>query len=70
MTNVGEVTKRPGTTAMQAGLVIVIVGAVLMILNALSEGRPPGWTVGIVVIGAVASVIGYARRILAALEAR
>lgn len=55
---------------MQAGLVIVIVGAVLMMLNAFSEGRPPGWTVGIVVIGAVVSVAGYARRILAALEAR
>lgn len=55
---------------MQAGLVIVIVGAALMMLNALSEGRPPGWAVGIVVIGAIASALGYARRILAALEAR
>lgn len=66
----GEVTKRPGTTAMQTGLVIVIVGAALMMLNALSEGRPPGWTVGVVVIGAIVAVLGYARRILAALETR
>ena len=55
---------------MQTGLVIVIVGAVLMVLNALNEGSPPGWTVGIAVIGVIVAVIGYARRILAAVESR
>ena len=55
---------------MQTGLAIVIVGAVLMVLNALNEGSPPGWTVGIVVIGVIVAVIGYARRILAAVESR
>ena len=66
----GELSKKPGTSAMQAGLVIVIVGAVLMVLNALNEGSPPGWTVGLVVIGVIVAVIGYARRILAAVESR
>lgn len=66
----GEVSKKPGTTAMQTGLVIVIVGVALMVLNGISEGQPPAWTVWTALIGVVVAVIGYAMRILAAVESR
>lgn len=71
MTNVGEVTKKKaGAATLNVGLVVLIVGGILAMLNAANEGSPPGWTLVLIGIGAVSTIGGYAHRILVSVESR
>lgn len=71
MTNAGEVAKKkPGTKTLTAGLIIAVLGAFGVLLSVMSGemGAPLTW--GMVIVGAIVAVVGYARRILAAVESR
>jgi len=71
MENMGKTdTKKPGTNLMTIGLIIGLIGAVLVFLSISTGnmGAPLSW--GMVAIGAVVAIIGYARRMLAAAESR
>jgi len=68
MTQTGEETRRPGTALIKVGLVLAMVG-VLFTIAVLSAGGNlvPLW---LVLIGLVLAGIGFAQRVLAALERR
>lgn len=71
MTNVGERTaKKPGTPIMWAGVAIAALGLVLVLLSVSSGGAGAPLTWGMVAVGAVLAIIGFAMRILAAVERR
>jgi hypothetical protein len=71
MTKQGETaTKKPGDGIMWVGFVIAVVGLLLCVAAAVSGGTPGALSVGAVLVGAVLAVIGYARRVLAAVESR
>lgn len=71
MTNVGERTeKKPGSRVMFLGLVIAGIGA-LFAVAILSGGGTPTLAVWVVpIVGAVLAIIGFAKRLLAAVESR
>lgn len=68
MTNVGEVKKKPGSGIMQAGIVIAVIGAVLVLISVVSggAGAPLSW--GLVTVGVILAGVGYAMRMLKAVE--
>lgn len=66
----GEVKKKPGTGLMRAGLLMGSIGLLLVIAVFSSGGAPTLLVWAVFVGGAVLAVIGYARRILAAVESR
>jgi hypothetical protein len=68
MTQTGEETKKPGTGLMKAGLFIAAVGLVMLIVILANGGKAN--LIWLVVAGLVMAGIGYARRVLAALERR
>lgn len=71
MTNAGEVSKKKaGSRTLMAGVVIAALGAVGVLLSVMSGAMGAPLTWGMVVVGAIIAVIGYARRILAAVESR
>lgn len=55
---------------MTIGLIIGIIGAALVFLSVSSGnmGAPLSW--GLVALGVIVAIIGYARRMLAAVESR
>ncbi len=62
-------TKRPGNGLMQAGALVAFIGFILTVVGASSSGNGP--TVGSLLIFVVAFVlvaVGFARRVLTALE--
>jgi hypothetical protein len=67
MTQTGEKTK-PGTGLIKAGLLIAVIGVLFTIAVVSAGGNlVPLW---LVLIGLVLSGIGFAQRVLAALERR
>jgi len=72
MENMGktETAKKPGTNLMTLGLIFGLTGAVLVFLSVSTGnmGAPLSW--GLVGLGAVVAIIGFARRMLAAVESR
>lgn len=59
-------TKRPGTELVRVGLFLVVIGVVLAIATMAAGGNATlGW---ISVLGLLMAAIGFAQRILAALE--
>lgn len=69
MTNVGERTeKTPGNMLMFVGGCIAALGLalVLMSISGGGAGAPLSW--GMLAVGALVAVIGFARRLLAAVE--
>lgn len=68
MTQTGEVTNRPGTALIKIGLVLAVVGVLFTIAVVSAGGNlVPLW---LVLIGLVLAAIGFAQRVLAALEKR
>jgi len=66
MTQTGEVTKRPGIGLIQGGLMLAFAGVLLTIAILSGGGNANGlW---LVLIGLVLAGIGFARRVLHALE--
>lgn len=63
-------SKKPGTGMMTAGLVIAGIALMLVLLAFNSGGAPTVYVWGAMVIGAALAVIGFAKRILAAVERR
>lgn len=71
MTNAGEVTKKKtGSKTLAAGIVIAALGAFGVLMSVISGNMGAPLTWGMVAVGAVIVVIGYARRLLAAVESR
>jgi CHASE2 domain-containing sensor protein len=69
MTKQGEITtKKPGDGLLWVGLVIAVVGLLLCVAAAISGGMPGVLSVSAVLVGAVLAVVGFARRLLAAVE--
>jgi hypothetical protein len=68
MTQTGEETKRPGTGMMRAGLYVAVAGLLMLIVILANGGKPN--LIWLVLGGLVLAGIGYARRVLAALERR
>jgi hypothetical protein len=68
MTQTGEVTKKPGTGMMRSGLIIAAVGLVMAIVIISGGGKPN--MLWMAAAGLVLAGIGYARRVLYALERR
>jgi hypothetical protein len=68
MTQTGEETKKPGTGLMKAGLFIAALGFVMAIVIVAGGGKPNLLWLGLA--GLVLAGIGYARRVLHALERR
>lgn len=71
MTNAGEVTKKKaGSGLLMTGIVVAVLGALLVFMSVYTggAGAPLSW--GMVVVGAILAIAGYARRILAAVESR
>lgn len=65
-----ETSKKPGTNLMTLGLIFGLIGAVLVFLSVSTGnmGAPLSW--GLVALGAIVAIIGFARRMLAAVESR
>lgn len=65
-----DVAKKPGTNLMTIGLIVGLIGAVLVVLSISTGnmGAPLSW--GLIALGAVVAIIGFARRMLAAVESR
>lgn len=71
MTNAGEVTKKkPGNGIMVTGLVLAVIGALFLIAIISGGGSPTVAVWAVPLIGAVLAVVGFAMRILAAVESR
>lgn len=83
MTQQGEIVKKPGKRMTTAGLVILALGIVLTVANLATthvnyfggrlvetQGTPSAGAIVLLVIGVLLVVVGFARRILAALERR
>lgn len=68
MTQTGEDIKKPGTGLMKAGLIIAVAALVMTIAIVSGGGKPN--LLWLVLGGLVLAGIGYARRVLAALERR
>ena len=68
MTQTGEETKKPGTGLMKAGLILAVAALVMTIAIVSGGGKPN--LLWLVLGGLVLAGIGYARRVLAALERR
>lgn len=66
MTQTGEVAKRPGTLLIQIGLLLAGVGLVLAIM--IISGGGTGQVLWLTLAGLVLAGIGFARRVLHALE--
>ncbi|WP_341394050.1 hypothetical protein [Arthrobacter sp. G119Y2] len=71
MNNVGETkTNRPGSGLIAAGLLIALIGIVIAFLAINSGGSLSVFVGGTILVGFVLAVIGFCRRVLAALESR
>jgi hypothetical protein len=67
MTNVGDNVKRPGATITKTGLLILLIGILLTVVSLAGGGTGLGPIV-LSLIGLVVAVIGFGKRVLAALE--
>jgi hypothetical protein len=69
MTKQGEsTTKKPGEGLMWVGGVVAVIG-LLLGATAVAGGSAPGLlTIGVVIAGALLAVVGFSRRLLAAVE--
>jgi hypothetical protein len=70
MNETGEYVQKPGTRTMEAGLVIAVIAFVLIVFSVMSGGGPTIYTLGALVAGMLVTVVGFGRRVLAALETR
>lgn len=70
MTKLGDTSKKPGASTLNTGIVVMVVAGVLAVLNTMNEGRPPGWTLMLLAVGLVITVVGYAVRLLKAVDSR
>lgn len=66
-TDVG--VKKPGSRTAGAGLLIAAIGAILLIAGMVGGG-PSALSVLVIVAGLIVAGIGFARRVLRALENR
>ncbi|MGO4583645.1 hypothetical protein AB4Z38_07120 [Arthrobacter sp. 2RAF6] len=62
--------RKPGSRLTGAGLVIAVIGAILLIAGIIGSGSISAFSAAIVVVGLVVAGVGFARRVLAALESR
>jgi hypothetical protein len=62
--------RKPGSRITGAGLVIAAIGAILLIAGIVGSGSGSILSVLLIAAGLVVAGIGYARRILAAVESR
>lgn len=60
--------KRPGTTIIQIGLVLVLVGVLFAVVS-LANGGHAG-LLALSAVGLIVSAVGFGIRVLAALERR
>lgn len=68
MAKVGETVKRPGTIAIQTGLVLLLVGALFAIVSVANGGHLGALWLSLA--GLVVAGIGFGVRVLAAVEKR
>lgn len=70
MTTHQETRRKPGTLTTTLGLFIAAIGAffIIMTMTQGNFGAPATW--GMVIVGLVIAAVGFARRVLAALEKR
>lgn len=55
---------------MTTGLVLAVLGLLLIVVAIASGGGPTIYTLGLFAVGALIAVVGFGRRVLAALESR
>lgn len=84
MTQQGEIVKKPGARLTVFGLVLLVIGVVLLVMNLATthakfvpgvgtvetQGTPSAASIIMIVGGLILAGIGFARRILAAVEKR
>lgn len=71
MTNVGERTeKKPGSGVMSLGLSLAGLGTLFAVAILSGGGMPTMVVWAVPIIGVVLAIIGFARRLLAAVESR
>ena len=70
MENMGKTKKKPGTGLMNGGLFVAGIGVFLLIAVFSSGGAPTLLVWALPFIGLVLAGIGFAKRILAAIESR
>lgn len=62
--------KRPGSGLLQTGLLLVFLGTIIAIYLAVAGGTISGLAILIIIVGIVLAIVGFARRLLAAVEGR
>ena len=66
----GNAKKKPGTGLMRVGLLVGLIGVFLLIAVFSSGGAPTLLVWALPFAGLLLAAIGYARRMLAAVESR
>lgn len=61
-----DTQKRPGTNLIQVGLLLIAVGVILTVIAVSTGGR--GNLLFVSGLGAVMALVGFGRRVLAAIE--
>lgn len=62
--------RRPGSRITGAGLLIAAIGVILLIAGVVGSGSVSAFSAVIIFAGLIVAGIGFARRVLAALESR
>lgn len=84
MNQQGDSKNRPGTSLLTWGIVALVLGVILLVMNLATtnvdfvpgagtvetRGTPSAGAIGLLVIGLLLSGFGFGRRILAAVERR
>lgn len=65
-----QVTKRPGEILMAIGLGLAGFAFIIIVIALAGGGGLTAYTVGALILGLVLAVIGFAQRLLAAVERR
>jgi hypothetical protein len=62
--------RKPGSTITGTGLVIAAIGVILLIAGVVGSGSGSVLSVLLIAAGLIVAGIGFARRVLAAVESR
>lgn len=65
-----QTTNRPGTSLAKGGLFFAGLMVLVMVVSLTNGGHLTAWTVGAFLLGVLLAAVGFARRVLHAVETR